>query len=59
MELAMMLSGASDRLAGIAFMVSNAKWMALTVAGRCCWGRCWPRSRNTGSGVSKAAKTGP
>jgi len=31
LELAMMLSGASDRLAGIAFMVSNAKWMALTV----------------------------
>jgi len=31
LELAMMLSGTSDRLARIAFAVSNAKWMALTV----------------------------
>src|SRR5471032_1321546 len=31
LELGMMLSGASDRMARIAFTVSNAKWMALMV----------------------------
>ena len=31
LELGMMLSGASDRMARIAFTVSNAKWMAVMV----------------------------
>jgi hypothetical protein len=60
LELAMMLSGASDRLARIAFIVSNAKGMALMVGLALLLGAVLARVQDRQQWrVKRASKTGP
>jgi hypothetical protein len=63
LQLTMMLSGASDRLAGIAFTISNAKWMAIYV-GLALWlgailARQQERQQRRLSAPNSSVKSGP
>ena len=63
LEFDMMLSGASDRLARIAFTISNAKWVAIYV-GVALWlgavlARQYERQQRRLNAANSSAKTGP
>jgi len=60
LQLTMMLSGASDPMARIAFIVSNAKWMALMVGVALLLGAVLAQVQDRRQRRAKrASKTGP
>jgi len=60
LQLSMMLSGASDPMARIAFTVSNAKWMALMVGLALLLGAVLAQVQDRRQGrLKRASKTGP